>query len=225
MAKKLNLNATKRDSSGSGSAKRLRRIGIVPGVIYGSHQDNYSVQVVEKDFSELVHRSGSANMLLNLRIAGAKEPEKLTMVQAVQRDPLTGRVLHIDFHAVREDEEVTAHIALELLGEAVGVRAGGMLDHQVHTLEVRCKPGDMPERFELDVRHLEIGDAVHVSDIALPPGVEMVTDADVVVASVQEIKVLPSAEELAAEAAAAAVAGGAVAKSGESEAPAEEGGS
>ena len=190
MAEKLILNATKREASGSGAAKRLRRSGSVPGVIYGSEQDNYSIQLKQKDFTNLLHNSTSENVLITLCIEGAKEAEKLAMIQAVQHNALTGAVEHVDFHAVREDEDLTAGVPVELIGEPEGVKKGGMLDHQVHTVEVRCRPADLPTLIELDVSDLEIGQAKHASDLGLPEGVVLSTDGDVVVASVQEVKEL-----------------------------------
>ncbi len=190
MAEKVILNATKRAASGSGAAKRLRRGGIVPGVIYGAKQDNYSIQLKQKEFSDLLHHSASENILVTLCIEGAKEAEKLALIQAVQHDALTGEVIHVDFHAVREDEEITAGVPLELVGEAAGVKKGGMLDHQVHIVEVSCLPANLPTLIVLDVHGLEIGDALHAGDLVLPPGVELAMDADVVVASVQEVKEL-----------------------------------
>ncbi len=190
MAEKLILNATKREASGSGAAKRLRRSGAVPGVIYGSQQDNYSIQLKEKEFSDLLHKSTSENVLITLCIEGAKEAEKLAMIQAVQHDALTGSIVHVDFHAVREDEELTAGVPVELLGEPEGVKKGGMLDHQIHTIEVRCLPAKLPTLIELDVSDLEIGQTKHANDLSLPEGVTLSTDGDVVVASVQEVKEL-----------------------------------
>lgn len=194
MAKKALLNATKRQTSGSAAAKRLRRQGILPGVIYGAQQDNYSIQLKEKEFADLLHHSASENVLVTLCIEGAREPEKLAMVQSVQHDPLSGAVLHVDFHAVREDEELTAAVPLELLGEPAGVKMGGILDHPLHTVEVRCMPANLPEKLSLDVSALEIGQAKHASDIPLPAGVTLAIDGDVVVASVQEVKELVVAE-------------------------------
>ncbi len=204
MSKKLNLHATKRLGSGTSAVKKLRREGAVPGVIYGAAQDNYTIQVKSKEFENLLHHSAGENVLVNLQIEGAKEADKLAMVQEVQHNPLTGQIMHIDFHAVKEDEEVTAVVQVEIVGEAAGVKHGGLLDHQLHSLEVRCKPADLPGKIEVPVSHLEVGEAVHVGDIKPPGGVEFLLDGEVVIANVQEIKVGVAEEEAPAEEAEAA---------------------
>ncbi|MFV1993792.1 MAG: 50S ribosomal protein L25 [Verrucomicrobiales bacterium] len=199
MAQKLNLQATKREESGTGAAKRLRRQGVTPGVIYGSHQDNYMVQVKTREFADLIHQSSSENILINLQIEGAREKDKLALVQAVQHDPLNGAVVHVDFLAVSEDETISASVPVMLVGEPEGVRMGGLLDHMVHALEVSCRPADLPEKLEVDVSELLIGQAVHVSDLALPEGVEVSADGSAVLASVQEVKVVEEEPEAVAE--------------------------
>lgn len=191
------LKANKREVSGSSASRRLRREGVVPGVIYGSTQDNYSIQVDARDFSDLLKGTSSANFLVDLQIAEAKEKSKLAMVQAVQQDPLSGALVHIDFHAVKEDELVHANVPIQLLGECAGVKEGGVLDHQLHDIDIQCRPADLPDHLELDVSGLGLGQAAHISDLKLPEGVETHLDGDVVVALVSEPRVAGDDEEAA----------------------------
>ncbi|MEM8955976.1 MAG: 50S ribosomal protein L25 [Verrucomicrobiota bacterium] len=188
MSKNTTLQATKREGSGTGVAKRLRRSGVVPGVVYGAQQDNYSIQLSSKDLSDLLHGSTTDNLLVNLQIEGAKEKDKMALIQAVQHDPLTGAIIHVDFHAVKAGEKINATVPLLLVGTAEGVQLGGLMDHQLHTIDVHCLPEHLPSQLEVDVTSLQIGEAAHVSDIVLPEGVEVPLDGDVVVALIQEIR-------------------------------------
>lgn len=184
MASHETLQATKREQAGTGVAKKLRRDGIIPAIIYGADQDNYAIQLKSNDFGDLLRRSTSDNFLVNLEIEGAKEKTKLAMVQEVQIKPLTGAVIHVDFHAVKEDQTLTAQVPIELSGEPEGVKTGGILEHQLRSIEVHCRPADLPEKIEADISHLELDDALHVSDLAFPEGVEILMDGGVVVAMV-----------------------------------------
>ncbi|MCB1230285.1 MAG: 50S ribosomal protein L25 [Verrucomicrobiae bacterium] len=206
MSSHQTLKANKREESGSAAAKRLRRSGIVPGVVYGAAQRTYAVQVDAKEFSDLLREQSSDNFLVNLEIEGAQEKTKLAMVQAIQHDPLSGGVVHVDFHAVKADETVHANVPIELIGTAAGVKNGGVLDHQLHTIEIFCRPADLPEKLELNVENLGLGEASHVSDLTMPKGVETHMDADVVVVIVSEPRVVATAEEESAESGAAPAA-------------------
>lgn len=197
MASHETLQATKREQSGSGVAKKLRREGIIPAIIYGADQDNYTIQLKSNDFRDLLKKSSSENFLVNLEIEGAKEKTKLAMVQEVQTRALTGDIFHVDFHAVKEDQILSAHLPIELTGEPVGVKSGGVLDHQLRSLEVHCRPADLPEKIEFDVSEIDLDGSVHVSDLTFPDGVETTMDGGVVVAMVAAPKVVAEADEAA----------------------------
>ncbi len=201
MSSHQTLKANKREESGTSVSKRLRREGIVPAVVYGSAQRTYAVQVNAREFTDILRQQGSNNFLVNLEIEGAQEKTKLAMVQAIQQDPLSGAVIHVDFHAVKADETVHASLPIELNGTSVGVKSGGVLEHQLHTIEVHCRPADLPERLELDVTNLAVGDALHVSDLVFPEGVETHVDGDVVVVIITEPRVAETTEEESAAAA------------------------
>jgi large subunit ribosomal protein L25 len=133
---------------------------------------------------------------VNLQIDGAKQ---LALVQEVQHDHLKGGITHVDFHAIKEDEEIHAAIPVVLFGEAAGAKFGGMLELLLHNLEVRCLPKDLPEKITIDISHLNVGEGVHISDLKLPEGVRAKLDGHVIVAHVEK----PKVEEAAPAAAAA----------------------
>ncbi len=184
------LSAKKRDASGTSAVKKLRREGRVPAVIYGGRQDNYGVDLDEIAIRDLLAQSASENVLVRLDIDGAREQNKLALIQDVQHHPLNSSILHVDFRAVGEDDEIVASVPLELVGESVGVKLGGLLDQQLHALEVRCKPNLLPEKLEGDITNLEVGQPFHVSEVHWPEGVTPVASGDVVVAIVAEVRAL-----------------------------------
>lgn len=186
MSEHLTLAATKRQGAGTQIAKKLRRQGIIPAVVYGGHQDTYPIQVNAVAFRNLLKKSASENVLINLEIEGAKEKTKLALIQSVQHNPLTGMVVHIDFNAVSENEEIHAKVPIEIHGEPVGVKSGGLLEQMIHEMEVHCLPANLPDLIIAEVSSLEIGDALHVKDLKFPDGVTSGIDAEVVVAIVSE---------------------------------------
>lgn len=204
MAKRITLQTEMRTATGTGVAKKLRRDGIAPGVIYGGGQRSYPVQMKEREISDLLKHSESENVLVNLNVTGAENPKKLVLIQDVQRHTINGNIMHIDFQTVREDHELKATLPVHLVGDSKGVKAGGVLEHQLHQLEVSCLPKDLPEIFELDISAMEIGDALRVGDINFPEGVTPHLGEDVLVVLVHEPRTATSEEEEAEAAATAA---------------------
>ncbi|MEM9282195.1 MAG: 50S ribosomal protein L25 [Verrucomicrobiota bacterium] len=194
MAKQETLQAEKREVKGTTASKRLRRDGIVPAVIYGSSQREYMIQLDSKAFFDIARKQSSQNFIVNLEIEGAKEKTKLAIVQDIQRDPLTGNLIHVDFRAVSEDETIHATVPISLHGEPAGVKSGGLLEQLLREIEVYCRPNDLPEVIENDVAGLEIGDSLKVSELNLPDGVTTKMDGEVLVALVAQTRAAASAE-------------------------------
>jgi large subunit ribosomal protein L25 len=137
-----------------------------------------------------------------LSVENDARSKRLALVQEIQHHPLDGKVLHVDFHEVAENEKVTVQVPVETTGEAVGVKAGGVLEHVLFKLKVRCLPKDLPEQIVVDVTILEIGKSIHIADVKAPEGVEILGDKHITVVAVAA----PRAEEevVATEAAPAA---------------------
>ena len=203
MSKHATLPAQKRTTSGTAAARRSRRNGVIPGVVYGAAQDEYPVQVDAKLFGELLRSSASENILVDLQIEGAKEARKLALIQDVQHHPINGQILHIDFNAVSEDTEIHAYVPLELSGDAPGVKAGGVLEQQHHELEVHCLPANLPPSLSADISELEMGGVLHVGDIKYPDGVSATLEDDVIVVLISEPRVSAADDTAATEEAAA----------------------
>ncbi|MBL9157824.1 MAG: 50S ribosomal protein L25 [Verrucomicrobiales bacterium] len=184
MAKQETLQAEKRDVKGTTASKRLRRSGVVPAVIYGGNSDAL-IQLDGKSFTDLA-RKHSANFLVNIEVSGEKG--KLAIVQDIQRNPLNGSLIHVDFRAVTESDTIHAVVPIELHGEPVGVKAGGLLEQLVHEIEIHCRPADLPEKLINDVEGLELGQTLKVSDLNLPKGVTVKMDGDVLVAIINQTR-------------------------------------
>jgi large subunit ribosomal protein L25 len=163
----------------------LRATNRVPAVIYGRHNPPQSLEIDLKAFKDVMHKSASEILLLDLNVDGDPKPKRLALVQEVQHHVLTRKVLHVDLHEVAEDEKVVVQVPVEAVGEAIGVKTGGgTLEHVLFKLKVRALPKDLPEVLHADVSHLEIGKAIHIGDMKAPPGVEILGDKDISVLSV-----------------------------------------
>ena len=171
----------------------MRREGWLPCVVYGRGIENHNVKIDARNFANLLKESASDNILVNLKVG--EEATILAFLQALQHNPLTGDILHVDFRAVDENTEITAHLPVELIGDSVGVHAGGVLEQILYTLEIQCLPKDLPERLTADISPLEIGDFLHVEDVPLPEGVKAVPAPEIVVAQVVKLRTAEELEE------------------------------
>jgi large subunit ribosomal protein L25 len=199
------LEATPREGTGKGPARRLRAAGMVPAVLYGV-EDPVPVAVPDREVTRLLTREGGDHALIELSIGGAK---KGVIVRDYQVDPITGAVLHCDFYEVQKGHKVTVTVGIEIVGDTPqGVREEqGILQHQLHELELDCLPDRIPDVIRVDASHLGIGDSIHVADLALPEGVRSHQTPDTTVVSILPPKV--EAEEAPAPAAEGAVPEGA----------------
>ena len=203
------LSVTKRSQAGSSAAGRLRRQGLVPAVLYGRGVDPIALAVDAKAMRELLH--GGHNVVVRLSVENGGEEPPTVMMREIQRHPLTGALLNVDFQRISLTEKVQAQVSVTLVGEAPGLKQGGVLDHVLREVEVEALPTDLSEQIELDVSHLRVGESLHVSDLVAPAGVAILANAtDVVVSmfvprAVEEVAPVaaevPEGEEAPAEAA------------------------
>jgi large subunit ribosomal protein L25 len=215
------LVAELRSEQGSRPAGRLRREGRLPGVVYGLGEDSVSVTVNAHQLGTILSSKSGANTLITLKIDGA---DQLALARQVQRDAVKGTLVHVDFIRVRADQTIQAEVRIDLQGDAEGVSQGGMLEQMMHTLTVEGKPGQLPNEIIHDVTALELGDQLHVKDIAIPAGITVVNDPEDLIATISQPRGLEeeaaAAEEGEGEEGAEAGEGG----EGASEAASEEGG-
>src|SRR5215471_3952861 len=191
MAKQVKLSASRRTGMGRTAVRKIKAQGAVPAIIYGGKEKSEALQVSKRDIAAIFSHASGENILVELEIEGEKSG-RLALVQEVQHSPVGGDILHIDFHAVSMDEMLEAEVPLEPTGTAEGVKTfGGLLEQSLRTLEIECLPKDLPDVITVDVSHLNIGDAIHVREIALPEGVKTRISPELTVFSV----VAPTVEE------------------------------
>ena len=185
MAKQVKLTAQTRHEIGRNAVKKLKARGIVPATIYGGKEAPQNLQVSAREVSTLLSRAVGENILIELEIDA--KANRLALIQEVQHNAITRAILHVDFQTVSSDETIYASIPVEPFGESIGVKSyGGLLTQNVRSLEIECLPKDLPEIIKVDVSALNIGDAIHIKDIALPSGVTAVGEPDIAVFLVAE---------------------------------------
>jgi large subunit ribosomal protein L25 len=197
-----NLDATvlpvaSRDPSGSRQARRLRRSGLVPGVVYGGGKDPFSFQI---DARELRHALQSAGAVLELQVDGGRGTP--VVVKELSRHPVNGEITHLDLLRVRLDVEIQATVTLELSGgeDSPGVKDGGILEHVTRELTVEALPTDIPDSIVHDVSEMAVGDTLLLDAIAAPPKVKILGDPDVVIATLTPPRLqVEATEEIEAE--------------------------
>lgn len=185
----IQVKAEKRTDSGSASARRLRLTGHLPAVMYGGGAAAVSLSLHAKDFQTAMKKAG-ANAIYELQFEGEKT-KHTTLIKEIQKDVVTNAWKHVDFNEVSLKEKITVWVQVHAVGQPKGVVEGGILDHVHREVEVECLPTDIPERIDVDVSALEIGDSIHVGKISFPQGVVCLMDEEETVLAV----VAPAQEE------------------------------
>jgi large subunit ribosomal protein L25 len=203
-------------SRGKNEARRLRRSGRIPAVVYGAKKAAVAISVDPKQISRILHSDAGHNTIFDMNVNGESSKG---MVVDWQYDPLTGKLLHIDLKRIAMDEKIRVSVPIHLVGEAPGVKVqGGIMDQVLREVEIECLPGDIPSHIDADVSHLEFGSVLRVADLPHGGKLEFVTDDQQTVAHVTHVKeeAAPT-PEAAAEGAAAAPAEPEVIKKGKQE--------
>ena len=180
----VSLEVSRRERAGKEVAKKLRREGKIPAVVYGGHREAVAITVDRKAVSELIQKSDhGVRSIFLLKMTGTDQ-QRHAMIKDIQLDPITRKMTHIDFVRVLMDEKVRIGIPVHLTGTSIGVKAGGLLDFQVRELHVECLPNEIPDAINVDITDLDIHKYLRVSDLHLPEGVKVLDDPDRVVVGV-----------------------------------------
>lgn len=182
MNKTVSINSTKRNDLGSANARRIRRAGSVPAVVYGHGSEATALTISAEDAEKATAHSGLIEIVCD---CGSK---KMTVVKSVQRHPINPGIMHIDFQEVKMDELITSTVRIIGEGEAAGTKQGGQLEQVIMELEVESLPTNMPDVIRVDVSGIGLDEAMHVNELALPEGVTAVTEADLIVFHVRAPK-------------------------------------
>ncbi|ACR02221.1 MAG TPA: 50S ribosomal protein L25/general stress protein Ctc [Thauera aminoaromatica] len=192
----IEFKATKRDAQGTGASRRLRRAGRIPGILYGGAGETQPVSMDHNELYHLLRKEAFHASVLSIEVDGAKQN---AVLRDVQWHPFKQQVLHLDFQRIAAGEKMHLKVPLHFVGADVApaVKLGGcMISHTINELDVQCLPTDLPEFIEVDLSALEAGQSVHVSQIKLPAGVELVQhgEGDPVVATALQVKGAAEAE-------------------------------
>jgi len=184
----LILQIQPRKEIGKSEVRKLRREGFVPAVVYGEGKKSQPIKISSHELFKFIHSHRLENVIINLIMedtGGSKHKERKVLIKDIQYDPVDGDIIHIDFHQVSLTKEIQVKVPVEAKGEPVGVKVeGGVLEHNLWELEVECLPTSIPEKFEVDVSNMKIGDVIHIKDISFPPDVKVIGDPEAIVLSV-----------------------------------------
>ncbi|WP_455206070.1 50S ribosomal protein L25/general stress protein Ctc [Kaarinaea lacus] len=193
------VNAQARTDVGKGASRRLRHTGKIPGVIYGAGKEATSLTLDHDEMLHHLEHEAFFSHILSINIDGSTQN---AVLKDVQRDPAKPKILHMDFQRVSDTDKIHMHVPLHFVGEdkAPGVKAGGLVSHLMTSIDIICMAKDLPEYIEVNVGSLEMGEAVHLSEIQLPSGVEIPAlaqgaDHDLPVVNVHSAKGGGAAEE------------------------------
>jgi len=187
------LTAERRADHGKGVARKLRAAGRVPAVLYGHGQETQALSVDAHDMFKVLHTSAGANVLVDLKV---DKDEHLVLPREIQRNYIKGTIVHVDFLVVSRTETIQVNVEIVDIGEAPGVKQGGVVDHHLREVLVECFPQDVPEHLEADVSGLDLNDVLHVSDLVAPKGVEILTNPEETVLAVIVPAVLKTEADL-----------------------------
>ena len=201
----LEIAVSTREATGKGGARKMRREGRVPGILY-SKRENLKLAVELSTFNKLLRVASAGNALLDVKVEGGATLKAL--IKEIQHDPVTGTPVHFDFLHIELDQSVRVVVPIHLQGTPIGVKRGGVLEERIRELELECVAASIPQSIDVDISELGPNDAIHVRDIERE-GITFLTSPDLVIAHVISKKTLDAAdaaEEAAAAAAAAALA-------------------
>lgn len=186
----VDLQASIKDGKGKEINKKLREEGLVPAVVYKKGEDTINLKIDRKILTKALHTDAGENVIIKLHIDGAKKRKERTVIlKDIQKDPLKDRLLHVDFQEISLTETLKVKVPIASKGESIGVKQeDGVLQHVLWEVEIECLPTNIPERIEVDISGLNVGDSIHVKDIKVPEGVKILEDMEAVVFSVEHAK-------------------------------------
>jgi len=188
--KEIIVRAVRREGRGKNDARRARREGQVPVTIYGGGTEAVAALAPLRELAAILRSDSGRNTIFTVDIEGVEATEVMFIDRQI--DPVRSRLVHADFKRLVKGEKIEATVPLRLVGEPIGVREGaGVLEQIIREVEIRCEPRDIPEHLDVDVTNLGVHDVLHVSDIPTSEGVEILTGADTVIATVGVVKEEP----------------------------------
>jgi large subunit ribosomal protein L25 len=174
---RVKLQVKERESRGSADARRLRREGFIPGVLYGSGKQPHAICIPERELRRVLTGAGGLHAILDVVLEGQKTTHA-SILKDYQQDPIRGHISHVDLQEVRLDQPIQASVTVQLIGEPVGTKEGGVLSQVQREINVEALPMEIPEHIDLDVSAMAIGDSLRVADLAPIDGVTYLDDPE-----------------------------------------------
>ena len=198
---RVKLQVQERDSRGSSESRRLRKQGLIPGVLYGRGKDPHPICIPERELRRVLTGGQGLHAILDVTLEGQKTTHP-SILKEYQQHPVKGGIIHVDLQEVRLDQPIQAQVVIELVGDPEGVKEGGVLSQVQREINVEALPLEIPERLELDVSGMAIGDTLRLADLPAREGVTYLDDAEETVlatvgAPTQIVEPEPEEEELA----------------------------
>jgi large subunit ribosomal protein L25 len=197
----VELKANLREEKGKELNKKLRNSGLVPGVVYKKGEEALSLKVDSKNLSKVLHTDAGENVIIKLFIEGdKKKKERIVVIKELQKDPVKDTFVHLDLNEISLTETLKVKVPLIAKGEAAGVKQeGGVLQHIMWEVEVECLPTNIPDKIEVDITSLKIGETLSIKNITPPEGVKILGDLESIVFSVEHVKTIEEAVVAPAE--------------------------
>ncbi len=188
------LNAELRDVKGKNNCRRLRGDGLIPAVVY-SHGESETINIKSKDFFSLFKGRISESVIFNLNITGKEGDDAMAFVKDYQKDAVTGEIRHVDLFKVTKGEKIKTTVPIELVGTPKGLKLGGVFEQGDREVMVECLPKDLPEKIVVNIEELLVGDNIHVKDLEVAEGVEILNNPIGMIAAVSKPKVVEEETE------------------------------
>jgi large subunit ribosomal protein L25 len=189
----VELSAEVREQLGKGPVRRLKREGLIPSVLYGPKTRPIPLTLNYKEIQNILSKAAGTNVLISLRIGqGDQVDVKTVMIKEYQLDSLRSTLIHADLYEVSMDKKITVMVPINIEGKAPGIEQGGSLSQINREVEIECLPSDIPDKIDVDISNLDMGDSVHVSDLVIKEGMEILTDKKTALVTI----VAPMAEEV-----------------------------
>jgi len=196
--KQVTLTVFKREKTGKETAKKLRKQGFIPAIVYGHNFDPLPISVKASELESILHKHKGETLLFNLELTNGEGGRIQAVLKEFQIHPVTDKIIHLDFVVIREGETISLEVPIEFIGRPVGVTKGGILEIFMDTLTVECIPSAIPDKIRVDITDLDVGDVLHVKDIKVPEGVKVLDDPEETVVTVVAEKI-EGAEETSSE--------------------------
>jgi len=191
---KVILNAEIREETGKSKVKELRKTDLIPAVVY-KKKDSVNIKIQRSDLFQVLHTDAGENVLITLKVKNDRKKERTCLIKEIQRNPVKDNIIHVDLNEISLTEKIKVKVPVHSHGDPEGViKEEGVLEHVMWEIEIECLPTDIPEKIEVEVASMKIGDTVYIKDLVLPAGVKALNDAELAVLTVK-----PPAKEEAAE--------------------------